>query len=266
MSTLRPESSTAGHRVERPPPATSSQFFEIVFSVFTGLFLLITFPISVWFCFQTVKVSPLCIELTVFFIFPRNNEFKYFNFQDYETAVLFRFGKLAGTRGPGLLFKNPFVTSVKLANMRTRFTYPKYGVIILLDEGVGRQDVLTQDGRQLALSFITHFRSVKAEICNLLYLANSDKSFSRSCFISESLIRAKPLLSRTTSRLTSNESSSRSSRWWSKGSRGRSSLRWGPGSVEPSLPLPTRTSNLLESSSIKSYCSSKPILQPCTFK
>ncbi len=179
--------------------------------------------------------------------------------------MLFRFGKLAGTRGPGLLFKNPFVTSVKLADMRNRFTYPEKGVI-LLDEGVGHQDVLTQDGRRLALSFITHFRSLKAEICNLLDVAISGKSFSRSCFISESLIRAKPLLSRTTSRFTSNESSSRSSRWWSKGSRGHSSLRWGPGSVEPSLPLPTRTSNLLESSSIKSYYSSNPILKPGTFK
>ncbi len=83
---------------------------------------------------------------------------------------MFRFGKLAETRGPGLLFKNPFVTSVKLADMRNRFTNPKYGVIITIDSGAGQQDVLTQDGIKLTLSFITHFRSVKAEICNLLGL------------------------------------------------------------------------------------------------
>lgn len=72
---------------------------ECLFSFFTCLLLLVTFPISVFFCLKVIK--------------------------DYERAVIFRLGRLLPPKGPGVIFINPCTDAWTRVDTRARaFSVP----------------------------------------------------------------------------------------------------------------------------------------------
>jgi len=72
---------------------------ECLFSFFSCLLLLFTFPISVFFCVKVVK--------------------------DYERAVIFRLGRLLPPKGPGVIFINPCIDTWTRVDTRARaFSVP----------------------------------------------------------------------------------------------------------------------------------------------
>jgi len=77
------------------PPSEGPGFGEYLLRGLGQLFILITFPISIWFCFRQV--------------------------QQYEKAVIFRLGRnLDGAvRGPGLFLFNPLLDEIHTVDLRT---------------------------------------------------------------------------------------------------------------------------------------------------
>ncbi|MFP4687673.1 MAG: slipin family protein [bacterium] len=66
--------------------------------------------------------------------------------KEYERAVVFRLGRLVGTRGPGLIYVIPLVETMELINLR----------IITLD--VPAQEVMTMDNVPVAVDAVVYFR------------------------------------------------------------------------------------------------------------
>ncbi|XP_015776231.1 PREDICTED: uncharacterized protein LOC107354290 [Acropora digitifera] len=72
---------------------------ECLFSFFAYLLLLITFPISIFFSIKVIK--------------------------DYERAVVFRLGRLLPSKGPGVIFINPYIDKWSRVDIRARaFSVP----------------------------------------------------------------------------------------------------------------------------------------------
>ncbi len=71
--------------------------------------------------------------------------------KEYERGVIFRLGRLAGTRGPGLFFVVPVVEEVKIMDLRT----------ITLD--VPPQDIITEDNIPVKVNAVLYFKVVNPE-------------------------------------------------------------------------------------------------------
>lgn len=69
--------------------------------------------------------------------------------QEYERAVVFFLGRLAGVRGPGLVFIIPFVQRVQRVDLRT----------VTMD--VPPQDVITRDNVSVKVNAVVYFRAVE---------------------------------------------------------------------------------------------------------
>lgn len=69
-------------------------------------------------------------------------------FREYERGVVFRLGRLVGTKGPGLVFIIPIVDKVVRVSLRT----------IALD--VPPQDVITKDNVSLKVNAVLYFRVI----------------------------------------------------------------------------------------------------------
>ncbi len=81
---------------------------------------------------------------------------------EYERLVVFRFGRLQGPRGPGLVIIIPFVESFRRVDLRT----------ITLD--IPPQDVITRDNVSVKVNAVVYFRAVDVnraitEVENYLY-------------------------------------------------------------------------------------------------
>lgn len=82
--------------------------------------------------------------------------------REYERAVVFRLGRLANARGPGVIFVIPFIEQMYRVDLRT----------ITLD--VPAQDVITRDNVSIKVNAVLYFRVVDAsravvEVQNFLY-------------------------------------------------------------------------------------------------
>ncbi len=82
--------------------------------------------------------------------------------REYERAVVFRLGRLAGTRGPGIVYVIPLIEQMYRMDLRT----------ITLD--VPSQDVITRDNVSVKVNAVLYFRVVDAsravvEVQNYLY-------------------------------------------------------------------------------------------------
>jgi erythrocyte band 7 integral membrane protein len=80
--------------VSADEPSPTWTGWERALAAITSFFLVITFPISAWYCLKTVE--------------------------PHQNAVIFRSGKIkpGGVRGPGLFFWNPVVDSLWTVDMR----------------------------------------------------------------------------------------------------------------------------------------------------
>ncbi len=70
--------------------------------------------------------------------------------QEYERAVIFRFGRLQETRGPGLFYVIPVVESAKIVDIRTR------------TEAVEQQETITKDSVTIRVNAVMWYQIVDA--------------------------------------------------------------------------------------------------------
>lgn len=73
--------------------------------------------------------------------------------KEYERGVIFRLGRLAGTRGPGIFFVIPLLEEVVMVDLRT----------ITLD--VPPQDIVTEDNVPVKVNAVVYFKVVDPEKC-----------------------------------------------------------------------------------------------------
>jgi regulator of protease activity HflC (stomatin/prohibitin superfamily) len=71
--------------------------------------------------------------------------------REYERAVVFRLGRLSGTKGPGIIFLWPFIDRMVKVTLRT----------VALD--VPPQDVITKDNVSVKVNAVIYFRVMSAD-------------------------------------------------------------------------------------------------------
>lgn len=71
--------------------------------------------------------------------------------REYERAVIFRLGKLLGTKGPGLIFLIPIVDRMVKMDLR----------VVTID--VARQELMTRDNVPVTVDAVVYFRVVEPE-------------------------------------------------------------------------------------------------------
>src|SRR6201987_5131063 len=71
--------------------------------------------------------------------------------REYERGVIFRLGKLLGTKGPGLIFLIPVVDRMVKMDLR----------VVTID--VARQEVMTRDNVPVTVDDVVYFRVVEPE-------------------------------------------------------------------------------------------------------
>ncbi|XP_066555980.1 stomatin isoform X2 [Amia ocellicauda] len=110
-----------------------------VLVILSGLFVVLTFPISLFLCIKIV--------------------------QEYERAVIFRLGRITSrkAKGPGLFFILPCTDSFVKVDMRTvSFDIPP-------------QEILTKDSVTVAVDGVVYFR-VQSAISSVANVSNADSS------------------------------------------------------------------------------------------
>src|SRR3982075_1145427 len=70
--------------------------------------------------------------------------------REYERGVIFRLGKLLGTKGPGLIFLIPVVDRMVKMDLR----------VVTID--VSRQEMMTRDNVPVTVDAVVYFRVVNA--------------------------------------------------------------------------------------------------------
>src|SRR5438105_6809854 len=93
--------------------------------------------------------------------------------REYERGVIFRLGKLLGTKGPGLIFLIPLVDRMVKMDLR----------VVTID--VSRQEMMTRDNVPVTVDAVVYFRVVDAEAAVVKV---------------ESFLKATSLMSQTTLR------------------------------------------------------------------
>ena len=71
--------------------------------------------------------------------------------REYERGVIFRLGKLSGTKGPGLIFLIPIVDRMVKMDLR----------VVTID--VTRQELMTRDNVPVTVDAVVYFRVVDPE-------------------------------------------------------------------------------------------------------
>ncbi|XP_065202440.1 band 7 protein AGAP004871-like isoform X2 [Planococcus citri] len=109
-----------GNNISREPHR--SELIEVIATVASVVFLVITFPISVFYCFKVV--------------------------QEYERAVIFRLGRLraGNARGPGIFFIIPCIDNYTKVDLRT------------VSFDVPPQEVLSKDSVTVHVDAVVFYR------------------------------------------------------------------------------------------------------------
>src|SRR5271154_6745311 len=71
--------------------------------------------------------------------------------REYERGVIFRLGKLFGTKGPGLIFLIPIVDRMVKIDLR----------VVTID--VSRQETMTRDNVPVTVDAVVYFRVIEPE-------------------------------------------------------------------------------------------------------
>lgn len=112
---------------------------EILTSI-SWFFIFLTFPISIWFCIKFV--------------------------QEYERAVVFRFGRIeGGSRGPGIFIINPWTDIFAKVDLR------------LITFDVPPQEILSKDSVTVTVDAVLYFRiyNTVAAVINIQDVYHSTK-------------------------------------------------------------------------------------------
>lgn len=122
VETGNASASASSSRKPVPEEDSANPFVEIFTIVLTSIFVLLTFPLTIWFCFKVV--------------------------QEYERAVIFRLGRLkkGGPRGPGIFFVMPCIDSYTKVDLRT------------VSFDVPPQEVLTKDSVTVCVDAVVYYK------------------------------------------------------------------------------------------------------------
>merc|ERR1712227_876670 len=116
-------------------------FCAVILTVFSVLFIILTFPITIFFCIRIV--------------------------QEYERAVIFRLGRVkkGGAVGPGLFFIVPCMDQIVVTDLRT------------VSFDVPPQEILTKDSVTVAVDAVIYYKisSPLSAVCNVSDYAKSTK-------------------------------------------------------------------------------------------
>merc|ERR1712213_183867 len=127
------EKSEAIPMTERLSSDDGGGFCAVILTIFSVLFIILTFPITIFFCIRIV--------------------------QEYERAVIFRLGRIkkGGAVGPGLFFIIPCIDECRVVDMRT------------VSFDVPPQEVLTKDSVSVAVDAVVYYniRQPLAAVCNV---------------------------------------------------------------------------------------------------
>ncbi|KAM7316896.1 stomatin [Alexandromys fortis] len=106
---------------------------------FSFLFVLITFPLSIWICIKIVK--------------------------EYERVIIFRLGRIlqGGARGPGLFFILPCTDTIIKVDMRT------------ISFDIPPQEVLTKDSVTISVDGVVYYRVQNATLA-VANITNADSA------------------------------------------------------------------------------------------
>jgi regulator of protease activity HflC (stomatin/prohibitin superfamily) len=85
--------------------------------------------------------------------------------REYQRGVIFRLGKLLGTKGPGLIFLIPIVDRMVRMDLR----------VVTID--VARQEVMTRDNVPMTVDAVVYFRVMDAASA-VVRVANNQKATS----------------------------------------------------------------------------------------
>jgi regulator of protease activity HflC (stomatin/prohibitin superfamily) len=73
--------------------------------------------------------------------------------REYERGVIFRLGKLLGTKGPGVIFLIPIVDRMVRIDLR----------VVTID--VARQEVMTRDNVPMTVDAVVYFSRHRSSVC-----------------------------------------------------------------------------------------------------
>jgi len=117
---------------------------EIVLLAFSVILIILTFPISIFFCIRIV--------------------------QEYERAVIFRLGRIkkGGPVGPGMFFVIPCTDEIRVMDLRT------------VSFDVPPQEILTKDSVTVSVDAVVYYniRNPMAAVCNVSDYSKSTRLLS----------------------------------------------------------------------------------------
>merc|ERR1712110_1275790 len=126
---------------------------EIVLLTFSVILIVITFPISIFFCIRIV--------------------------QEYERAVIFRLGRIkkGGAVGPGMIFVVPCTDEIRVMDLRT------------VSFDVPPQEILTKDSVTVSVDAVVYYniRNPMDAVCNVSDYSKSTRLLSERDTIAKDL-------------------------------------------------------------------------------
>ena len=94
--------------------------------------------------------------------------------REYERGVIFRLGKLLGTKGPGLIFLIPIIDRMVKMDLR----------VVTID--VARQEVMTRDNVPMTVDAVVYFRVIDAAAA----VVRVEKYLKATSLISQTTLRS----------------------------------------------------------------------------
>merc|ERR1711936_921302 len=126
------------------PEEANNDCCSMLLTIFSLIFIVLTFPISIFFC---IRIVP-----------------------EYERAIIFRLGRLkkGGAVGPGLFFIIPCIDEIKVVDLRT----------ITFD--VPPQEVLTKDSVTVQVDAVVYYniKNPMAAVCKIENYSHATKLLS----------------------------------------------------------------------------------------
>jgi len=125
---------------EAPEPGDGGNgFMAGVLTFLSMLFIILTFPITIWFCFKMV--------------------------QEYQRAVIFRLGRVkkGGAVGPGLFWIIPCIDEIQVVDLRT------------VSFDVPPQEVLTKDSVTVAVDAVVYYK-IANPMYSVVNVSNASQS------------------------------------------------------------------------------------------
>jgi len=123
------------------PSGDSGGVFTALLTGFSVLLIILTFPLSIWFCIRMV--------------------------QEYQRAVIFRLGRVkkGGAVGPGLFWIIPCIDTMQVVDLRT------------VSFDVPPQEILTKDSVTVSVDAVVYYKisNPMASVCNVSNASSSTR-------------------------------------------------------------------------------------------